>query len=193
MSPSEKSLSSKLNLFVRRLWRACEGMVAAEFAIIAPVMITIFFGVSELSDGLEAYAKVTSVASTASDLVAQEKVVCDTEMTDIFAALEAIMFPYPAGSNVSIRISSLVDGGNGLARVVWSDAHNTTARTVNSTISGLPAGLIDANGGSVIFSEVWYSYNNVTGQWLHGTIVMADKFYSHPRKVAQVTRTVNSC
>ena len=168
-------------------------MVAAEFALIAPVMLTIFFGVSELSDGFEAYAKVTSVASTASDLVAQEKIVCNAEMTDIFAALNAIMFPYAAGDNMSIRISSLVDGGNGLARVVWSDAQNETPRAVNSTISGLPAGIIDANGGSAIYSEVWYSYTNITGQYLHGTMVMTDHFFTHPRKVAQVTRTATSC
>jgi len=54
-------------------------------------------------------------------------------------------------TNMQIRISSVIDGGNNTAKVAWSDARNTTRpRTVNSLVSGLPAGLIDANG-SVIF------------------------------------------
>lgn len=192
MNLSETFIGRPLMRFVRRFSTACEAMVAVEFAFIAPVMIVIFFGVTELSDGLEASTKVTSVASSAADLVAQEKVICNAEMTDVFAALNAIMFPYPADTAMSIRISSVVDAGSGIAKVAWSDGQNIAARTVNSTVTGLPAGLIDTNG-SIIFTEVSYNYVNPTGQWLHGTIVMTDKFYAHPRKVAQITRTTTSC
>jgi Flp pilus assembly protein TadG len=192
MNLSEKIRFPRLSSLARGLWAAHEGMVAVEFALIAPLMITIYFGVNELTDALEARAKVTAVVSSAGDLVAQEKTVCDAEMTDIFAALNALMFPYPANTDLRIIITSLVDGGNGLAKVVWSDAQNTTPRLANSTIADLPAGLIDANG-SVIMTEVTYSYTNPTGQWLHGAISMTDKFYSHPRKVSQVARSATSC
>jgi len=191
MNLSEKIRSSSLGSRASRIWTACEGMVAVEFALIAPVMLVIFFGVSELSDGLEANTKVISVVSSAADLVAQEKVICNAEMADVFAALNAIMFPYPV-NNMQIRISSLVDAGSGLVTVAWSDAQNMTPRTVNSPFVGLPAGLMDPSG-SVIYTEVAYNYTSVSGQWLHGTIVLGDKFYTHPRKVAQITRTATSC
>ena len=158
MSLSEKSVS-------RRLWRsaigflggfgaACEGLAAAEFAIMAPVMISMYFGVTELSDGYTASAKTTTVASTAADLVAQEQTVCNAEMNDVFAALNTIMFPYPL-NNMQIVISSLIDAGGGTIKVAWSDAQNTSPRAVNSVVS-VPAGLV-AVGGSVVLAEVSYS------------------------------------
>src|SRR5262249_47662303 len=120
MSPSKTPVLVPMKRFVQRFGTACEAMVAVEFALIAPVMITLFFGVTELSDGLEANSKVTSVASTAADLVAQEKVVCNAEMADVFAALNQLMFPYDT-NNMQIRITSVIDGGNGTAKVAWSD------------------------------------------------------------------------
>jgi len=181
----------RLKRFIQRFGAACEGVVATEFALIAPVMITLFFGITEISDGLEAGTKVTAVASTAADLVAQEKVICDAEMNDVFAALNEIMFPY-ATNNMQIRISSVIDGGNNTAKVAWSDARNMTARTVNSQVTGLPAGLVDPNG-SVIFAEVTYNYINASAHWLAPSIAITDQFYLHPRKVAQIGRTANTC
>jgi Flp pilus assembly protein TadG len=187
MSPS-KTRKRNFGRFTGRFAAACEGMVAVEFALIAPVMITTFFAVSELSDGLEAGTKVTQVASTAADLVGQEKTICDAEMNDVFAALNALMFPY-ATNNMGIRISSLIDGGNGVVKVAWSDAQNMAPRTVNSAVT-VPAGLIVSNsGGSAIFAEVGYTYTSTFGIWLHGAQPVADQFYEHPRKVLQVART----
>ena len=59
MNPSRKSLKSRFGSLLRRFRAAREGMVATEFALIAPVMITVFFAVTELSDALEAGTKVT--------------------------------------------------------------------------------------------------------------------------------------
>ena len=190
MNPSRKFPQNWLGRFFGRFAAATEGMVATEFALIAPVMITIFFAVTEMSDGLEASTKVTSVASTAADLVAQEKSVCNAEMTDVFAALNSIMFPYPT-NDMGIRISSLIDGGNGIVKVAWSDAQHMTPRNVNSTVA-VPAGLVTA-GGSVIFAEVTYTYNSTTGRYLVGAQTATDKFYLHPRKIAQIPRTANAC
>lgn len=190
MSPSNRSSKRWLGRLAERFAAARDGMVAVEFALIAPVMLTIFFAVTELSDGLEAGTKVTQVASTAADLVGQESKVCDAEMNDVFATLNAIMFPYPP-NNMGIRISSLIDGGNGLIKVAWSDAQNMAPRTVNSTIT-VPAGLV-ATGGSVIYTEVNYTYNSTMGVWLVGPQTVTDTFYMHPRKVSQVARTANNC
>ena len=173
-----------------RFGAACEGFAAAEFAIMAPVMISMYFGVTELSDGYTASAKVTTVASTAADLVAQESTVCNAEMTDVFSALNTIMFPYPLNA-MQIVISSLVDGGGGTVKVAWSDAQNTSPRAVNSIVS-VPAGLV-AVGGSVILAEVSYNYSSPTGHLIYGSVPLSDKFYLHPRRTAQIARTVSVC
>ena len=168
------------------------GMAATEFALIAPLMLTLYFGVTEVADGLTANTKAASVAATAADLAAQNDKLCNAEMTDIFAALNAIMFPYPT-ANTRIVITSLIDAGNNQIKVAWSDAQNGTPRTVSSFVT-IPTGLVTSgSGGSVILAEVTYNYTSPAGQLIYGTVPMNDTFYGHPRRVAQVTRTTSTC
>ena len=47
-----RALFRKADAFTRRFTFACEGIAAIEFAYIAPVMIALYFGTTELSDGL---------------------------------------------------------------------------------------------------------------------------------------------
>lgn len=169
---------------------ACDGMAALEFAIVAPVMISLYFGVTELSDGFTASTKVTSVASTAGDLLAQEKSVCDAEMNDVFVALRSLMYPFPL-NQMKIVLSSLIDSGGGTVKVAWSDASNTSPRAVGSVVS-VPAGLV-AVGGSVVLAEVTYNYSSPTGHLIYGTVPLTDKFYLHPRRIQQIARSPNNC
>jgi Flp pilus assembly protein TadG len=179
-------------LKLSRLLRNTSGLAATEFALIAPVMLAMYFGITELADGLMANTKAASVAATAADLTAQNDKLCNAEMTDIFAALNAIMFPYPTGST-RIVITSVVDVGNNTTRVAWSDAQNGTPRSVN-TVVAIPSGLVTSgSGGSVIMTEVTYHYTSPAGQLIYGSIPMSDTFYLHPRRGLVVTRTTSTC
>ena len=62
----------RFSRFVAHFRNARGGLAATEFALIAPVMLAIYFGVTELCDGLTANMKVTGVASAAGDLYAQK-------------------------------------------------------------------------------------------------------------------------
>jgi Flp pilus assembly protein TadG len=178
--------------FLRRFHRSRQGVMATEFALIAPIMIVMYFGVTELSDAFTASSKVTTVASSAADLTARESALCDAERNDIFAALTAIMFPYPE-NKMQVTISSLIDTGKGTVKVAWSDAINTTPRAVGSIVP-IPAGLvIDKSGGSVIFTEVTYNYSSPAGYLIYGVWPLQDKFYLRPRRTAQITRSANGC
>jgi len=171
-----------------KLLRAREAMAAVEFAFIAPIMILMFFGSVELTMAVDCNTRVASIASTASDLVAQETTVSSTDMSNVFSALNAIIYPYPSGS-AQIVISSLVDAGSSTVKVAWSDAQNATPRTVNSVVS-VPTGLITSgSGSSVILTEVTYSYSSPTTQVLAGTITMKSSFYSRPRRSLTVKHT----
>jgi Flp pilus assembly protein TadG len=189
--PKPRLLQS-IGAFARRFAAACDGIMAVEFALIAPIMIAMYFGVTELSDGYTAKGKVTVVASTAADLTAQDAAICNAEMNDIFAALGAIMFPYPT-NNMQITISSLIDAGNGTVKVAWSDALNTTPRVVNSVVS-IPSGMVtNGSGASVILAEVTYMYSSPAGVLIYGQIPLSDKFYLAPRRTAQIARSANGC
>jgi Flp pilus assembly protein TadG len=192
MSPSKTSLRQRLGRLrggaVYRFAAASGGMAAVEFAMIAPVMIILYFGVTEFSNAYDANTKVTTVASTAADLIAQEKVVCNAEMTDTFAALNALMYPF-SSSGMEITISSLIDNGNGTVKVAWSDAQNATPRTVNSSVT-IRAGLV-TTGGSVIMAEVKFTYHSPAPHFFPAPTPMRDTYYLHPRKTEQIGRETN--
>ena len=69
------------------------GLAAVEFAMILPLMITLFFGVVEISLALACRANVTNVAAVAADLVAQESVMTTSDVTDVFGAANAMLYP----------------------------------------------------------------------------------------------------
>ncbi len=56
---------------LKRLLQDRRGVSAIEFALIAPVMITIYFGLIEFSQGYMAERRAGHVASMVADLVAQ--------------------------------------------------------------------------------------------------------------------------
>jgi Flp pilus assembly protein TadG len=166
--------------------RADGGLAAIEFALLLPVMVTMFLGCIELTDALACKQKVTGLAATAADLVGQEKNVTNADIANVFSAVNSIVYPYP-NSGVKVVISSLVDDGAGGARVAWSDAQNASARSVNSSVP-VPAGVIPT-GGSVILAEVTYPYVSQISSFLTGTTNLTSTFYSRPRRSATVTRS----
>ena len=161
-------------------------MAAVEFALILPVLLALVFGSIEVTNALVCKADVTNMASTAADLVAQESTIGDADMANVFAALNALIYPFPTG-NAKIIITSIIDDGKGGGKVGWSDAQNATAHTVGAAMV-VPAGLITA-GGSVIYAEITYPYTAPSNYIINNGITMSNSFYAHPRRVAQINRT----
>jgi len=171
---------------LRRFRRAKDGLAAIEFAMLAPVMVALFLGSIELCDALNCQQKVTGMASTAADLIAQETTISNTDMSNVFSAVNSIVYPYPAGS-IQIVISSLTYKTATTGTVAWSSAQNATARTVTSVVT-VPTGVI-SSGGSVILAEVTYPYTSPVSDYITGTINMSQMFYARPRRSATVART----
>ena len=173
---------------VARFRKAKDGIAAVEFALLLPVMITLFFGVVEVSLALACRADVTNVASTAADLVAQESSIATADMSNVFSAASAILYPYNT-SVAKITLSSIIydtsTGSLTSGKVAWSCAKNTTARSTNTTVT-LPSGLMTANG-SVIMSEITYNYTSPTTKVITGPLSMTNTFYTKPRRVAAIS------
>ena len=91
-------MTSKRLPIARRLANDTRGLSAVEFALILPVMITMYMGAVEFSHALTIDRRVTSVASSAADLAAQSKQVTSDSVTDIFTAANSIMQPRDAGT-----------------------------------------------------------------------------------------------
>jgi Flp pilus assembly protein TadG len=172
---------------VRGFATASSGMAATEFALISPIMIAMFFGVTEFSNVYEANTKMTAVTSTLADLLAQEKIACNAEVLAAFGAATTIMYPFPA-SAIKLRVSSLIDNGNSTVKVAWSEQSNWTTLPLNQAPpEPVPEGLV-GTGGSVIMAEVQYTYSLPVHRFFAPSVTFSDKYYLHPRKVDQITR-----
>lgn len=173
--------------FIRKFRRSQSGVSAIEFALIIPVMLTTFFGVSEIANYILAARKVSNVASSAADLVAQDTLVTTPEMNDIMGALNVIMHPFDTG-NATIRITSVIaDENTGETTVAWSDAVRTAPRTQGASVT-IPN--ILANGQSVIMAEVSFRYQTLFGQYLTDGMTVTDTFYLKPRRSTKVERVL---
>src|ERR1700748_3011401 len=98
-------------MLIAKFLKAEGGLAAIEFAFIAPLLVTLLLGAVEISSALECRQKVTSLASSAADLVAQTASVSSTDMTNIFNAVTAIVYPFTG--TTSIVITSVMSDGNG--------------------------------------------------------------------------------
>jgi len=173
---------------IRGLARDQRGVSAVEFAMLLPLMLSLYLGAVELSQGIGADRKVTLTARTVTDLVSQVSSINNTDMTNSLNAAAAVMAPYPSG-NLKVTVSSVKIDADGKATIVWSDTLNGTARAVDSTVT-LPSALLVANT-YLIWSEVQYTYKPTIGYVVSGTLTLKDQIYMRPRLSDSVTR-VNS-
>lgn len=162
------------------------GVSAVEFALLSPLMIGLYLGGVEISQGVGIDRKVTLTAGAMANLAAQASSISNADMTNIMNAATAIMSPYSI-STLKITVSCLAIDNNGVAKVTWSDTKNGTARAVNSVVT-IPAALAVKNT-SIIFSEVSYTYQPTIGYVITGTLNLADTMYMSPRQSTTVART----
>ena len=166
------------------LMRDRRGVSAVEFAMLAPVMVAFYFGLSEFCQGFMAQKRTGHVASVVADLISQDDVVTTAEINDIFSVGSTIMKPF-AATTLAQRVSSVTVNSSGVARVDWSRGSGMSARSANSTVT-LPEGLI-ANGESVIMSEVTYDYDSPVDYMMPGLTRFSQTHYLRPRRVDRFT------
>jgi Flp pilus assembly protein TadG len=176
-----------------RLSRFCSergGVAAVEFAMLLPVLVSLYLGAVELSRGIAADRKVTLVAHTLADLSTQFTDIADTDMSNILNASSAIMAPY-AVSNLKAVVSELAIDAQGQAKVVWSDTLNGTVRPAGQVVA-IPSALAVPNT-YLILGETTYNYDPVFGYVITGTLTLKDQIYMQPRQSVCVQRNGASC
>jgi Flp pilus assembly protein TadG len=161
---------------ITRIARDQRGVSAVEFALLAPLMIALYLGCVEISDGVAADRKVSLTAAALANLTAQVTTISTPDMTNIFDASTAIIAPYSAG-NLKMTVSCLNIDANKNVTVKWSKTRNGTAQS--GTVS-IPSALAIANS-QLIYSEVSYAYTPIVGYTITGTLTLSDHMYMSPR------------
>jgi Flp pilus assembly protein TadG len=177
---------TRLSRRITSLRRDQRGVSAVEFAMLLPLMVTLYLGSVEVSQGVAINRKVTLTARTVADLASQVASVSNTDMTNLLNAAKAVIAPYPDGP-IKVTVTAVSIGADGVAKVAWSDTLGGTARAVNSTVS-LPTALNVPNS-QVIWGEVYYTYTPTIGYVVTGALNLFDQIYMRPRLSETVNRT----
>jgi len=159
-----------------RFGRDRRGVSAVEFALIAPLMIALYLGCVEISDGVAVDRKVSLTAAALANLSAQTSSISSTGMTNILDASSAIIAPYSA-NKLKITVSCIKIDASKNVSVKWSVTRNGTTLSGSPT---LPSALQVANT-QLILAQVSYDYTPVVGYTITGTLTLSDKMYMAPR------------
>jgi Flp pilus assembly protein TadG len=169
---------------LRRIAQDKRGVSAVEFALIAPLLVSLYLGCIEISDGVAADRKVTLVASAVANLVAQSTTISASDMSNILDASSAIIAPY-ASANLKITVSCISIDANKNATVKWSQTRNGTALSGTASV---PTDLQVANT-QLIYAQASYAYKPVIGYTITGTVNLSEKMYMMPRITAPTSGT----
>jgi Flp pilus assembly protein TadG len=161
---------------ISRLARDRRGVSAVEFALLAPVMIGLYFGCAEIANGVGTDRKVSLIAAALANLSAQTTTIAAADMTNILDASGAIITPYDA-TKLKMTITCIKIDNNKVATVMWSVTRNGTANSGGVTV---PAALAVANS-YLIFAQASYAYTPTVGYTISGTLNLSDQMYMTPR------------
>jgi Flp pilus assembly protein TadG len=164
----------------RRLRFAADqrGISSVEFALLLPLMLTMYFGTLEVTDAISADRQITLVASTVTNIASQYTQVSNGDVSNILGAAAQVLSPFPV-ANATVTLTSVYIDPNGNATVDWSATLNGTTRSGN-VASSIPAALRVPNT-SVLWGETTYKYKPLIGYVVTGTLTMGSQIFTRPR------------
>ncbi len=113
------NLAAKCRNLSSRFLGDRSGAAAIEFAFIAPLLITMYLGTMEISQGVEINKKVARSSGVIGDIVGQNADLTKEELKDLIAIGKAMLQPYNR-SEPTITISAIsIDAANA-ATIAWS-------------------------------------------------------------------------
>jgi Flp pilus assembly protein TadG len=156
--------------------------------MLLPVMMTLYLGSVEASQGIATQRKVTLTAHALADLASQYTDITNADMSNILAAGPAIIAPY-ATTSLQEVVSEIAINAQGQASVVWSDSQGGTALSVGQVVT-IPASLAVPNT-FLVMAQVQYSYNPAYGYVMTGALTLSDASYVLPRQSTSIARTAS--
>ncbi|MBA3447941.1 MAG: pilus assembly protein [Pseudaminobacter sp.] len=94
MRSVKNSLRPGIRARLAELVRDRHGVAAVEFALIAPLLLSMYFVTMEVGQGIEANKKVGRVGSMVADLITQQSDISPTDLEAIMKIGESILQPY---------------------------------------------------------------------------------------------------
>lgn len=163
------------------------GGALVEAALILPIGILLFIGISEFAQGFTINRRLEAAAGTAADLVTRQPTINTSELIGIKTMLDEIVKPYPV-STLSLRITSILTDDTTTATVGWSFAQgpDITAHATGASLT-VPTGLVGPNS-SIVLTEIRYAFSSSLSLLIPAGIPLRAKSFFPPRDGGSVER-----
>ena len=181
-----RMLQLRLPRWTRRFARNTQGVSAVEFALVLPLMLTLYLGDAEFAQAISASRKVGLVSRSVADLASQYTTLSDANMTNVLNASATVVAPF-SSSPLKVTVSQIKIDANSNATIEWSDTRGGVTRCGASP--AVPAALKVPNSW-LIWGEAEYGHTPVVGYVLTGTLQLKHQMYMRPRLSNSVTRTL---
>jgi Flp pilus assembly protein TadG len=201
MSKFLGGLRSKAASAARRFGSDRSGVAAVEFVFIAPLLITLWLGTMEISQGIEINKKVGRSASMVGDILTQTDNINVAEVDDILKIGVAVLQPYQR-DKPTLTVSAIHVDAALNAKIVWSRKNTKgvagAGPAANSAVTNLPVNLLIADT-YLIKAETQLEYLPVTSWSIqknktgangnYASVNMHETYYLRPRKSNDVSCT----
>lgn len=188
----------------RLMFRDGTGVAALEFALIAPLLLALYFVTMEVAQAIEVNKKVARVGSMAADLVTQMPEINKLELNGIMSIGEATLQPYSRSKpTITITAIEVTDKATPKVQVVWSrklvDGEPSVGLAKETIITDLPPAL-KIKGTFLVRVESSLDYKPVitwaaSGKTTLGlsaafdVIPMKEVYYLRPRRSTSIPCT----
>jgi Flp pilus assembly protein TadG len=165
----------------RRFLASTRGVAAVEFAIMLPILVTLFLASVDAARAIAIYTKVRSASYTLDAITNQYTTIQSADMSAILGATSVVLAPY-SSSPVVVVISQIKVSSASSATVNWSATLNGTALTQNSTFT-VPTNFASCASYPcyLIYGQVSYTYAPLFLYFTKSAITLSDSLYVTPR------------
>lgn len=151
---------------VPRFRRSEDGVAILEFALIAPILLLMYFGTVELATALRQARKIDVLARTLGDTFSQRDAPTASEVGDIFKMAPMVMLPFD-GSDIRMTVSAvgvIGEAQTGPLQICSSVAAAKSPMRIPGSLAPVDdADSIQARGTRLLLVEVTTTYRPVTG------------------------------
>lgn len=171
-----------------------DGVSAVEFAMILPFMFFLLIGMTTVAEYLNQDRKVSRIANTVADLIAQEEAVSGTDLDDLLEIGEEMLNPYST-TDLQVIVASVTFDEDGDASVDWS--RDTTSGepwapgslppiTLPETVA-IPNSSIVVGQANLLYTPSFTGVFAGIFEWSPSVLNLSDTYYLSPRITGTVT------
>lgn len=177
-------MSFNLKNIFKYWWTKEDGIAAAEFAMVFPILFILLMGMIDLGNGILANKKVITASQMSADLITRELIASDGDINDAVLAAQLAIQPLDV-NKFGIDIAAIrFEGDNADATVIWRETVNMNE---NSNVEALADGLGVENEGLIAVTTEFVFEPTFVGRFIND-INMREVSFMRGRRNSFVAR-----